>query len=276
MRAFFPKVWPFKKHKRDPIQEKIDAENSMLWLSWPREAQIVISKSDMMTNFHMSGDKIIESVPAEICVNPIFQDGFFYLSQKLKEIEHTSVLKLLDFGWEGSRLYRMWERREIFSACVEGPRAEAQTRSLLLPLVEGLELIQDAGSDLTKINCHRISIDRRGYFVARFPYTVKSSLGPISFATNIGVHGCHPDIDSSDKDKWLFHMGVFLCCKLTAKLPFEEPPLLSIGTGNDIKKISLDLEPRLLEVVNRFLEINPQKTYPTINQALKELRLALQ
>ena len=55
---------------------------------------------------------------------------------------------------------------------------------------------------------------------------------------------------------------IWLCWSREARMVISQRPL--------------DLKPQLRDVVYRFLEMDPEKTYPTIKQALSELKTALQ
>ncbi len=115
--------------------------------------------------------------------DPVFRDDFLYLAAKLREVDHPSVLKLLDFGQEETRLYRVWEARPFSSGfgMYRPDRADtSKTMKQLASLFDGLLTLKAIGFPVEWLSVVSFSLDQQGYFVARFPATMKIA-GPEPF-----------------------------------------------------------------------------------------------
>lgn len=135
-------------------------------------------------NFFFSADKIIEFASEDSSADPVFRDDFLYLASRLREIDHPSILKLLDFGQEETRLYRVWEARHFSSGFGLYRKDRGETSKImtqLASLFEGVLTLKTMGLPVEWLSVVSFSLDQRGYFVARFPSTMKALAGPKPF-----------------------------------------------------------------------------------------------
>ena len=282
-------IWPFQKKKTSLRETQAFPPLSGLSSLDRQVVRVFFTKEDLLdNNVIFTEATIIETVSPEDSADPVFRDDFFYMCGKLQESPHPSMLKLLDFGSENGRLYRAWERRPLqllsLEAATRGLGDEALIRSIS-EMFDGFLHLRDLGLSLSPALIHYLSIDTKGCFLVRLPFTFKSEF-PITehrhYQFQAFAH-CPDDILATYRNGPLvsadivfqFQLGILLWAAFSHQMPFRYPPGYILSRGLDFERQPFDFGPTLTPVLLRLTEPDSRKRYPTLEAAFEALRPGL-
>lgn len=241
----------------------------------------LVSDKELQECFYFADEAVLEFAPRELSQDKAFQDQFGYLAELLKDLEHPGVLRLLYWGMDNGRLYRAWEKRNLDGAICylnRKPEYRRVRQERLVSLLDALETIWAKGLDL-KSFVRRVGYDYGGLFVARLPLTMEyeiPSLGDRLMAQCEFFSTLPVDYPRMVDLCFLMELGCFCSLWLCGRYPVDRPATLSLPPHSmPYRKLVLDLEPELLAVIHRLMEIDPEKAYPSRKSGLQELKKAL-
>lgn len=265
----------------------------------PRSLRLDFSESEKMRQFFREDELeksvavteafIIESVTPERSRDPVFRDDFFYLCRRLREHEHPSIPRLVDFGEENGRLYRAWERRPLeqflHRIALRLPEERFLVQSLL-DLLDGFLHMRELGLPLTPELLHSLSLDSKGCFLGRVPLTLKSGFYQGDFYKfRFSVNSLCPDNLKAFRENsppvspdvvFQFSLGTMLWVVWSDRFPYCEPPAsASLGPYRP-ERHPFDFGSALTPVLNRLTELDSGKRFPTLEDALNALRQGLE
>lgn len=273
------KLWPFHRKSKvpetDPVVEEITLSENALWLTWAPAQRVVLSIEELKKNFHITDEHIVEFAPKELSKDPQFQDEFNHLSHQLQSLQSGPILKLMDFGFENGRLFRMWENRRIHAASFE-PRYSAAERSRrLLDVVEGFQLLRSIGLSVEHYRTDSISSDHQGFFIARFPFRVRDRPPGSGILTELLTHvACKPQ-GFTQLNHFLLELGTFISVLLFKTFPYQDYPHKYLQVNQFPRRVELNVESPLVDVVHRLTDLDPNKGYGSLDEALQALKEAL-
>ncbi len=147
------------------------------WACRTAEERLVLTVQEWETSYHFSERHIVEFASKEESNGPAFRDHFQSLASLLTANPHPALLRLEGVGEEDGRLYRLWSRRKLLSACTtRGGNNAAQGLEALL---DGLLLLDSLGLRVEWLHVPAFSADPFGYFIARLPLTIPQLSGSV-------------------------------------------------------------------------------------------------
>lgn len=274
MRELLRKLWPGKSG----TLAQADTESPETWstacsIVHPRNMQPVIGRRDLESRFFLRKDCLLEVAPEDRSQDPVFADEFSHLAQSLKTLNHPGVLKVLDHGREGKRLFRVWEHRYMGSALFW----ESCNPKEWVPVAAGLEALHKLGVKVDRLSPSMLACDGRGPFVARLPWTCKEGYPQQELVSSVAVNVCPPlnQEQASSSQLFLMHLGALIFVMLTEQMPFVESPIRSAMQGRAPQRTSARVDGKLGQVLERMLSLEVAQQYGSLEQALREVREAL-
>lgn len=273
MKELLRKLWPGKFGALTQADTKPpEVEVRACSLIHPPHKQAVIGRGELESRFFLQKDCLLEVAPEDRSQDPAFADEFSHLAQSLKTLNHPAVLRVLDHGREGKRLFRVWENREMDSVLFW----ESYKPKEFIPVVAGFEALHKLGVKVDRLNPSMLARDSQGIFVARFPWTRKEGYPPQELASPVAINVCLLAKMEDDYSQWfLMHLAALIFVKLTRQMPFVEPPIRSAMQGREPQRTSATVDGKLGQVLERMLSLEAAQQYGSLEQALREVREAL-
>lgn len=237
-------------------------------------AQLIIMRPTELRNFTFTKSFLVERVAWPGRSKEFVRD-FRKTCRLLKKNPHPGVLTLADYYDRPDRLFRVWRRREVNPACI----SPVNDHKSLVPFIEGLQHLKRLGFSYDHFSSDCYSVDESGPFTIKLPYNLRGSHvedpnEPV-FRSPHSPYYLNPNSEASDDAFWLYAMGGIFCTMLKQGFPFEDIPMFLAQAGQPIVKQPMAIEGPVGETLNRFLAVNDEKPFSTIEEGLNTLKEAL-